>query len=301
MSDTDTLRLQFRGYVQLRMATDPDPTDDPRGLSGYTFALPGEPDFDQVLRFQPDEPGVFQRDFGGDSFAPRVGVTVTEAYRGSDPAGEWVGARLSLPGARLVELNGLVVRNDFFAIDPVRLRLSISGQTVLERIDELDPGHPGTSILDADTPMLLRRQPAGWVDHSAEVAAATGLPSPPTDEVLIENREHRQKCLEELLTRTTDPIQRSALETRIAQLNILRQWWNLSQITPAGPPIDRRAYTLALQARGWSMGLNGPTVINTIGADPAKPWPFSFWLGGWDADALCLYILGDLEVPLVAC
>ena len=42
------LKLLFEGYYQMRMSTDPDPPDDPRGLSGYTFALPGEPDFDRV-------------------------------------------------------------------------------------------------------------------------------------------------------------------------------------------------------------------------------------------------------------
>ena len=40
----------FTGWVQVRLATNPDPTDEPRGVSGYTFALPGEPDLDRVLR-----------------------------------------------------------------------------------------------------------------------------------------------------------------------------------------------------------------------------------------------------------
>ena len=31
------LKLLFEGYFQMRMATDPDPPDDPRGLSGYTL------------------------------------------------------------------------------------------------------------------------------------------------------------------------------------------------------------------------------------------------------------------------
>jgi hypothetical protein len=295
-----TLRLWFQGYTQFRMATDPDPSDDPRGLSGYTFALPGEPDFDQTLRFQPDEPGVWQRNFGGDTFAPRVGVTVRRAEVAGTPAAQYIGARVSLLEARLVELNGLVVRNDYFAVDPVHLRVSLNGSTLLERVDLLDPARPRLSILDAGTPELLRRQPSQWVSNSEEVAEATGLPQPVTDQALIENRQHRQHCLEALLAETIDPVERSGLETRIAELRILRKWWDLSEYAPGGPPLDRRAYTLALQAKGWNVGINGPVLVNQVGANGAAPWPLRFWLGGWDADALCAYIDGDIEIPLAA-
>src|SRR5688500_5259039 len=36
--------LTFRGWFQARLPTDPDPFDEPRGISGYAWALPGEPD-----------------------------------------------------------------------------------------------------------------------------------------------------------------------------------------------------------------------------------------------------------------
>jgi hypothetical protein len=302
MSETtaNTLLLNFAGYFQLRMATDPDPTDDPRGMSGYTFALPGEPDFDGILHLQADEPGVCEREFGGDSFAPRVGVTVTSALESGVSIPTLEGARLSLPNARLVERNGLVVRNDFFALDPVCLRLVKDGKVLLERVDELDPARPGLPITEADSPMLLRRQPRAWQMNSPEVAAATGLPNPPTDQDLIANRLHRRDCLIELLKRTKDPVQRAALEVRISELAIVRRWWDLSQETPAGPPIDRRAYTLALQAKGWNVELNGPVRENTLGGDPKQPWPLAFWLGGWDGDALAAYMSGSLSVPLVS-
>lgn len=293
-----TLVLEFAGYAQLRMATDPDPTDDPRGMSGYTFALPGEPDFDGLLHLQPDEPGVWERNFGSDPFAPRVGVKVTNAVRDGTPAPELVGAALALPNARLVERNGLVVRNDFFALDPVVVELVQGGRLLLERKDELDPSRPGLNIVEADSPMLIRRQPARWVTDSAEVAAATGLPQPVTDQVLIDNRRRRQACLVELLAKTDDPTERAALEVRIGELSILRRWWDLSQLGPDGPPIDRRAYTLALQATGWDIELNGPVTVDSLGGDAGAPWPLSFWLGGWDGDALCAYMSGSLAIPL---
>lgn len=295
----DTLMLSFAGYFQLRMATDPDPTDDPRGMSGYTFALPGEPDFDGILHFQPEEPGVWERDFGGDAFAPRVGVKVVSATLRGAQAPAFVGARLSMPNARLVERNGIVVRNDFFALDPVEVRCEKDGVALLARRDELDPARPGLPIVEADSPMLRRRQPKSWVSPSAEVALATGLPVPVTDQVLIANRLHRRSCLVALLETTVDPVARAALEVRINELEIVRRWWDLSQTGPAGPPIDRRAYTLALQATGWNIDLNGSVLANEIGADASARWPIGFWLGGWDGDALSGYIQGTWTIPLI--
>src|SRR5438067_16813 len=48
--------LGFSGWFQVRLATDPDPCDEPRGVSGYSWALPGEPDLDRIIRFQPNAP-----------------------------------------------------------------------------------------------------------------------------------------------------------------------------------------------------------------------------------------------------
>ena len=62
--------LSFRGWALYRMATDPDPDIAPRGVSGYTFALPGEPDLDQIVYFQMPK-HVKKR-----SFCPDIGVRV---------------------------------------------------------------------------------------------------------------------------------------------------------------------------------------------------------------------------------
>jgi hypothetical protein len=97
------------------------------------------------------------------------------------------------------------------------------------------------------------------------------------------------------LKRTRNPVERAALETRISQLNILRRWWDLSQ---GGKPIDRRAHQLTLQAYGWSVDINGKVHENKIGADENAHWPLSFWMGGFDGDALCAYVSGYLSVPL---
>ena len=65
-------------------------------------------------------------------------------------------------------------------------------------------------------------------------------------------------------------------------------------------PLDRRARQLALLADGWNIDINGQVLANAIGADEKKLWNLSFWMGGWDGDALCAFIQGELNVPLSA-
>lgn len=297
------LYLSFEGYFQVRMATDPDPTDELRGVSGYTFALAGEPDFDNLVHLQPDEDGVCERRFGygKNDIGPRVGVTVRQAKWYDEEklvyseAPEYLGARVSFVKAELTERNGIIIRNDLFAIDPLRVQLRKKrGTLVLDREDFLDPGNPHLPITQATSEMLERRQPQGLTNNSVEVAKATGLPDASNDSC-INNRRIRQRNLEELFKHTRNPVERAALETRISQLNILHRWWDLSQ---GGKPIDRRAHQLTLQAYGWAVDLNGTVNVNKIGADENTNWPLSFWMGGWDGDALCAYISGYLSIPL---
>ena len=42
------LVIEFNGWFQCRLATDPDPYDEPRGVSGYVHAYAGEPDLDRL-------------------------------------------------------------------------------------------------------------------------------------------------------------------------------------------------------------------------------------------------------------
>src|SRR3954470_20273394 len=64
----DMLQIGFRGWFQCRLATDPDPYDEPRGVSGYVYAYVDEPDLARGITFQPPR---FSRDHG-----PGIGVAV---------------------------------------------------------------------------------------------------------------------------------------------------------------------------------------------------------------------------------
>lgn len=72
------LKIDFEGFVECRLATDPDPADDGRGISGWTFALPGEPDLDRVLRLQPES--AVQR-----PLCPPIGVKISSVEISEKP------------------------------------------------------------------------------------------------------------------------------------------------------------------------------------------------------------------------
>lgn len=292
------LILDFEGWFQMRMATDPDPTDELRGVSGYTFALAGEPDFDAKIHLQPDEPGVWEREFGPPGTpGPKVGVKVTRATRNGAEAPELVGTRVAFVDAQIIEHNGLLVRNDYFIIDPFRVRLSSESKVLLERVDDLNPNDPTMPTYEATSEMLVRRQPTTFTANSEEVARATGLESA-ANVALIANRLERRRKLEALLAMTDDPVRRAALESRIEQLAIVEQWWNLTQGTPTNRPIDRRAAQLALQLSGYDIDINGAVAHNELEADNDYPWNIRFWMGGWDGDALCAFVKGTWTIPL---
>lgn len=292
------LILNFEGWFQMRMATDPDPTDERRGVSGYTFALAGEPDLDAKIHLQPDEDGVHERQFGLPGTAgPRVGVTVRSATRNGADAPDLVGTRIAFVDAQILEHNGLLVRDDLFIIEPFCVQLKRGHEILLERSDWLNPENEHMPQYEATYEMLKRRQPTTFTHNSQEVAEATGLESA-ANVALIANRLQRKRNLEKLREITNDPVQYEALTSRIEQLEIVEQWWNLTQGTQRNRPIDRRAAQLGLQLSGWNIDMNAPPKINELDADEDYPWNITFWMGGWDGDALCGYVKGTWTIPL---
>lgn len=222
-----TLHLEFEGYYQMRMATDPDPPDDPRGLSGYTFALPGEPDFDRKLHFQPDEKGAWPRVYGPPGTpGPQIGVRITQAREGDHVHSHLIGARVRFVDAELVERNGAVVRNDLFAIDPLLVRIEAQAadgdefKPIVERLDLLDPEKPEVTLLEATAGQLRRRQlQGGFTGNSEVVARATGFPMLRTTSwCAIGNSVGKRSLLCEI-RRTPNAIRTPMLRSQLASNN----------------------------------------------------------------------------------
>lgn len=125
--------LSVTGFMQVRLATNPDPTDEPRGVSGYTFALPGEPDLDRLLRTsKPVAPR---------THAPPIGMQVSGVAIDGTPVATHplLGATFDLLGAAKFEsVNEVMMEQGTEALEPFDVEL-VKGAFRLQRRAYLDP------------------------------------------------------------------------------------------------------------------------------------------------------------------
>lgn len=285
------LILDFEGWFQCRLATDPDPTDEPRGVSGFTFALAGEPDLDRVIRFHdPVAPR---------SHSPAVGVFVRSVSIAGKrvPAHPLVGARVELLGAPRFESRNYVLRDSSQgAIVPFHLRIAVPGLPglaggdggVIEREDVLYPPDPGLPL--HRIPPAFHERRGSLIPLTVDrikIADATGIVD------AIAYRRERKALLEAELTGTGDAVARAALGKRIAELAIERR--DALQVA-----------TLSFY-NDYRFDMNGPARVldpegRLAGAhaelDQSQDWPIAFWMGAWDSDALCGHVRGMLSIPL---
>lgn len=278
------LILDFDGWFQCRLATDPDPTDEPRGTSGFTFALAGEPDLDRVIRFH--DP-VAPRSHG-----PAVGVFVRAVSLAGKRAAAHplLGAAVDLLGAPRFESRNYVLRDSSQgAIVPFQLRIGpADGGGVIEREDVLFPLDPALPL--HRVPPAFHERRGSLIPMTMDrikIADATGIVDP------IAYRRERKARLEADLRATADPVARAGLEKRITELAIEREG-------------ALQVVTLALY-NDYRFDINGPARVTDPDGrlarahgdiDPSQDWPIAFWMGAWDSDALCGYVRGMLSIPL---
>ena len=209
------LYIDFGGWWQMRMALDPDPNDEPRGVSGPTVALPGEPDFDGVIRFQgpvdprwPRDPadGVRVKSVAVDDAAAPNGKRVLSGH-------PLLGASVDLLDSPTFAERGFVVLYQKMPVDPFHLRIE-SGDVSLEVRDLWDPTRPEVTIdeVAALDPALLVRRCVSVQPQSPLVAGVTGVVD------YAEHRRRRRRDLENLLRDAVDPMSRAGLEMRIDML-----------------------------------------------------------------------------------
>jgi hypothetical protein len=272
------LSLDFKGWFLCRLATDPDPTDEPRGVSGSTFALPGEPDLDRVIVLQDPAPEVVR------SHAPPVGVFVTEARVDGARQSAFVGARVDLPGQPRFENRNFVLT--VAGREPiVPFHLHVSGpEFTLARSAVLWPEHPDAPIHSVPELRLEQFGARGFSTDPDRIRAATGMPDP-----LASRRERRRRLIADRANER-DPIRIAAYSKRISELDL----------AIADPSNERTVNLTAVE--DFQFELRGPAVIEgdavAHGARSDAPWAVSFWMGGWDPDVLCGFMQGRLDVPL---
>lgn len=304
------LTLNFAGYGQCRLATDPDPTNERRGVSGYTFALADEPDLDWIIRIQPQStqpppppqpPPVQTRTcvVGRD-----VDVKVTGGFAGSKPIDDQhplFGAPIDLwDEPRFQERNYIVTTQTFGVIFPFHFRVQIEGLTIRRDVD-FYPGQPVDTPVTEIPQGVLQPYTMSFESNVAECRALLGESGNPSVYRLerLQSLE-RYKCAPR---HTLTQAETSAIDKRISELKI-------------DDPRDRRTAQLVNRSN-YNYLLNGPAQVDTgedrcngwlngiwtdhkwkytDPANPLAPWPCQFWMGSWDADSLTFYMKGTVQI-----
>jgi hypothetical protein len=309
------LEIQYQGYFFCRLATDPDPTNEQRGVSGYTMALVHEDPLDQVVRTQID------REFAernlrepvrlpGEEKDPnrpmdlKVGVEVSGVSfdgKSYEPAARALtGAKLSLKGKTppfdgpiFDSRNNIVGSDDnmMFVVNPFELEIK-SDRVTIEATDYLNPADPTQQIWQIEDPSTYsRRLPTAFSGSSTTAMAAIRVFD---GYGYFRDRrrflEQRIAALEAERAAGGSSAERDArieaLRTRIYQL----EFWG-----------DRVISKLGFQLT-YSFNVNGPQRISGaehLGGevDFEHPWPVTFWFGSWDGDLLIGYMQGSLGIP----
>ncbi|HTQ81308.1 MAG TPA: hypothetical protein VMM92_15020 [Thermoanaerobaculia bacterium] len=307
MTYAKLLEIQFQGYFLCRLATDPDPTNEERGVSGYTMALVGEDPLDAVIRTQVT-PEYARRNLREPAarMGMTIGVNVTAVtFDGAAyaPGAALLGAQVSLEGKNepfdgptYDSRNNIVGSDDnmYFVVNP--FELAIRGERVsIFAKDYLNPADPEQKIWQIEDPALYaRRLPTAVSNSSAEVMALLRV-----FDQFAYFRDRRRYLSEriaelerELADRPADAAQIQArieaLKTRIYQI----EFWG-----------DRVSSKLAYQLT-YQHSVNGPQSISGLEhlqgqADTEHPWPVTYWFGGWDGDLLTGYMAGTLGIPFL--
>jgi hypothetical protein len=264
------LSITFAGWGQCRLATDPDPYDEPRGVSGYMRAYAGEPDLDRLIRLQAPP---FVR-----SHTPTVGVAVRSVSLDGQPVADHplTGAEVQLlDGAKFEGRNGVIAEDGLEPIVPFDFCL-------VKRADRLRratvPSNPSSPYREFNAREVIFDD-LGFIEQATKI---TSLP---------DTWSTRLTALQNELPAAA-PDARPGLEERI---EFLRR--NLAAVGGgvAGFFGARMLWEYRLRSTVDADSIAAPAFL--LGFKPTtEPWDVRFWIGGWDADAQAFFVGGTLEI-----
>lgn len=311
--------LYFKGWAQCRLSTDPDPDYEPRGVSGYTFALAGEPDMDRIINFQ-QRKGVVNRSFG-----PKVGVFVTGGnfFKTSGSGGTvqfedkeviqeghpMFGAAIDLLGnPKFSSHNSILVYNGYGIVNPFKVQVATKNKGKKAKISRsffVDPDNPTQDLekipIDVLSQYTIGIDATGTPGVSAGENSSDpklkintmGSPNMMLESGILDPVAYRQERLKNLelelehvkKQKPLDQISVAALNKRIAELKI-------------NSPQNRRTVQLGAKVL-LPYALNSKTAkVNGQLIEAGPSWGVEMWIGGWDADSMCFYVMGTLEISL---
>jgi hypothetical protein len=299
------LEARFEGYFMCRVATDPDPSNEKRGQSGYTMALTTEAPLDQVIRLQTDQYVKDNLRYPTKEMEIDVGVTVKAVMFNGQPwdkSPNLVGANVSLLEEAIFESRNNIVGSDdtmAFAISPFTFcidKKDTNGQMLfsLSAEDYLNPVDPHQKIWQIEDPRVYgRRLPTAFNPNSREVMQAIGV-----FDFYAYFRDRRL-----YLQQKIDQYEVKLKNKNIAASDVARLELEVEQIRSRIYQLefwgDRVINKLGFQLE-WEFDINGPqSVSGDLGGDVAddQPWRVRLWFGGWDGDLLIGYMRGALSMP----
>ena len=304
---SSNLTIHFEGYWQCRQATDPDPSRDKRGASGYTFAIGEENDLDEIIRLQRDE--IADVDFRK-SYPPpnypethalakheemedRFGIFVSKVEldgvpfeRGEDVllGGKvrWLPVGEVKNGPRF-ELRNTIIYNPgnnsgiFMPVDPFHIHIEGRKEGVLiGRDDPLNPKNPEEKIWQIDDSEIYKRRcPRDFYSDSDEAleAVAPGMDSPYTTYIQM-RKEWLELELTDVESELAKLISEGGDSKRIAELEVqkgayLNRLYVIEEFT-AEIVGNRLGNRLGMLAR-WEHDLLGPNItlegIESLGGE----------------------------------
>ncbi|HKI02297.1 MAG TPA: hypothetical protein VKK31_09970 [Thermoanaerobaculia bacterium] len=307
MTFAKLLEINFQGYFLCRIATDPDPTNEERGVSGYTMALVQEDPLDQVIRTQ-ITPEFAARNLRepAERMGIRIGVDVTSVLFDGQPYDHGTavlkGAKVFLegrddpfPGPIYDSRNNIVGSDDNMAFVVNPFELAIRNEKVsIRAVDYLNPSDPGQKIWQIEDPATYARRFPAFTPGSQ--AAQEAIRVFDWYAYFLDRRRYLTGRIAELERELQegrgDPAELEAriqgLKTRIYQI----EFWG-----------DRFTNKLAFQLT-YGFNVNGPQSFEgqeLLGGqvDTTHPWPVTFWFGAWDGDLLTGWMQGTLSVPFL--
>lgn len=307
MTFAKLLEINFQGYFLCRIATDPDPTNEERGVSGYTMALVNEDPLDQVIRTQitPELAAKNLRE-PAERMGIRIGVDVTNVLFDGQPHDRGTevlkGAKVFLegkddpfPGPIFDSRNNIVGSDDNMAFVVNPFEMAIRNEKVsIRAVDYLNPADPGQKIWQIEDPATYARRLPTFTGGS--MAAQEAIRVFDWYQYFRDRRRYLEGRIAELerdlAAGKGDPAEIEAriqgMKTRIWQI----EFWG-----------DRFLDKLAFQLT-YSFSVNGPQTFEgqeLLGGevDTSHPWPVTFWFGSWDGDLLTGWMQGTLSVPFL--
>ena len=275
-----TVWIKFSGWFQCRLATAPDPTDESRGVSGYAHALPNEPNFDRIIRLQPEF--AVQR-----SYCQPIGVKVTDIWidgnlKSNHPL---LGALVDfLDNPKFEGRNDILTKEGEEAVVPINIQIKKDNFLIQRKFDDKMNIPPSNEY---DFMMFNQLKASGIHIHPGTIGETTGI-----FDLGLVWKDRILKLQADLETTTTE-IEKSTLKSRIKFLS------ESSRL--ASRFVARMLYSVSLAGNLVFHDPDGylPS-IPAFNPDNNKPndWSLEFWCGGWDADALSGYIDGYLEIPM---